>query len=304
MPIAMTDLSVREVIALYLRHLLRRRDSSDLSPQTYEDAYRDLMAFAEHHGDKPLLGCRKHDLTEWIETHPAWISNWTRRRIIGGIVRAFLWAEDEELIEASPYRLPKRMKRGRKRRPATHAEYIALMRGGSRPLRRAIFFLRRTGARTIEMRELVWKEIDFQNGVIVRETHKTIDQTEEPIPRVIGLDKPTLRFLKNLYRSRHLEEHVFTNCDGTPWDRHTFARHMNRWAARLGLDPTRAKLSPYCFRHSYGTDAIIAGVGERQLADQLGHTTTRMVAYYAHTAGKFEHLKRVAESALKRPKKN
>jgi integrase len=293
--------TVREIIWLYLGHLAHRRNADDFSAQGYDGIERELERFAAQFGDLDVSECRKHDLTEWLEANPQWRSAWTRKRIIETIVRPFTWAADEELIAASPYRVP-RMRRGSPRRPATVAEYVALMRGGSRELRRALFFLRRTGARTKEMRDLLWVEVDFERGVIVQVRHKTERQTAQPLPRIIGLDRATLRFLRNLHRCV-IGEHVFTNCDGGPWDRHTFARHMHRWADRLGLAPSAAHLSPYCFRHTYGTRAIEAGLGERQLADQMGHATTAMVAYYAQTAGKVEYLRRVAEEALRRKRK-
>lgn len=294
-------LTVRDVVCLYLRHLDCRREVGDFSPQGYAESARELELFCKFHGEKLLTECRRHDLTSWLDVHPQWRSAWTRKRIVQTIARPFVWAADEELIAFSPYRVPRRMRRGRKRRPATEREYITLMRGGSRELRRALFFMRRTGARTEEVRDLLWVHIDFVRGIIVIEDHKTIGQQNEPLPRIIGLDPNTLRFLANLYRQRVSgQSRVFVNCDGKPWTRHSFARHMNRWGTRLGLEPSARGLSPYCFRHTYGTNAIEAGVGEKQLADQMGHTTTRMVAYYAQTAGKIEHLKRVAADALKR----
>jgi integrase len=294
-------LRVRDIVALYLKNLESRVNVGDFSRSAYDDSVRELGRFLLAHGAKPLSECRKHDLTKWLEDHPGWRSAWTRRRILGVITRPFLWAIDQGVIESSPYRAPKKMRKGRKRRPATQAEYVCLMRGGSRELRRALFFLRRTGVRTKEMRDVVWAEIDFRRGIIVRDKHKAINQTEDPLPRIIGLDRPTLRFLGNLYRNRRPGQlNVFVNCYGTSWDRHTFARHMNRWGSRLGLNPTEAKLSAYCFRHAYGCAATEAGVGERQLADLMGHSDTRMVSYYAQTAGKIEHLKRNAAKAMER----
>lgn len=296
--------TVGGVVSLYLAHLRARRECGDFSRHAYSDTARELERFCKLHGLKRLDECRRRDLTLWIESHPQWRSPWTRKRIMATLVRPFIWAEDQELIAYSPYRAPKRMRQGRKRRPATDSEYVALMRGGSRELRRSLFFMRRTGCRTKEVRELRWVDIDFVRGVIVIEEHKTIGQQNEPLPRTIGLEPATLRFLRNLHRKRRAGQiNVFVNCDGKSWDRHTFARHMHRWATRLGLDPTASRLSPYCFRHTYGTNAIEAGVGERQLADLMGHTTTRMVSYYAQTAGKVEHLKRNAAAALQRKRK-
>src|SRR5207253_2100056 len=43
------------------------------------------------------------------------------------------------------------MRADKVRRPADPAEYVALMRFGSRPLRRALFLMRRVGIRTKEL---------------------------------------------------------------------------------------------------------------------------------------------------------
>jgi integrase len=296
--------SVRGVIDRYQEHLRKRVDAGDYSAHAFDDACRALDNFASSHGNRLVSECQKGDLLNWLDDNPQWRSAWTKKRVASTILAAFNWADERDVIPSNPFRAPKKMRNGRPRRPATDKEYCALMRCRSRPLRRALFFLRRSGARTCEMRELLWTQIDWERCVLVFEEHKTIDQQQEPRTRLIGLDRATVRFLANLYRRRLPGQlRVFVNSEGTPWDRHTFARHMHRWAERVGLDPTRVKLSAYCLRHTYGTKAIEAGVGERQLADQMGHTTTRMVSYYAQTAGKADHLRRIAEAALRRPKK-
>lgn len=286
------------VIDLYLAHLDYRHAAGDYSAQALQNARRELRAFAKEHGAKPLALCRRHDLTVWLESHPQWQSNWTKKRVLDTICRPFLWAADEELIASSPYRKPKGLKLPtRPRREARADEYVALMRKGSRPLRRALFFLRRSGARTCEMRVVTWPEVDLRRGVIRLDEHKTVRLTKDPLPRLIPLDRALVRFFRNLYRQHPPgTERVFLNNHGTPWNRHAFARHFRRTADRLGL---ACDLSAYCLRHSYGTAAIEAGIGERQVADVMGHTTTRMTSYYAKTAGKIDHLRRVAETVVR-----
>lgn len=283
------SVTVSRIVDAYLRHIRARAARGEYSRCALRHAERDLGRFVAIHGRKPVSKCRRFDLTEWLDLHPEWKSPWTRKRVIGSIVRPFLWAEENQLIACSPYKAP-RMRNGRKRRPATNREYVTLMRGGTRPLRRALFFMRRTGCRTKEMRVLLWEQIDWQRSCIVYADHKS--EHKHGRPRIIALDRPTLRFLANLYRKRPAWQlHVFVNCDGTPWDQHTFPRHVNRWGQRLGLEPTKNGLSPYCWRHSFGTRAIENGVGEKQLADLMGHADTRMVSYYAQTAGKVPYMR-------------
>jgi integrase len=295
--------TVQEIIDHYLFDLARRVARGDYSAHAFQDSERELRAFAKAHGTKSLDRCRRHDLTEWLDAHPQWKSNWTRKRVLATLCRPFIWAADEELISASPYRVPRSLRLPtRPRREASTKEYILLMRHASRALRRALFFLHRTGARTCEMREVLWTDVDLGRGIVRLDEHKTMRTQRNPAPRIIGLDEGTVRFLKNLLRQRPARtEKVFLNNDGTPWTRQAFARCFRRAADRLGLAPD---LSAYCLRHLYGTEAIEGGVGERQLADQMGHTTTRMVSYYAKTAGKIDHLRRVATQVKRSRRKS
>jgi integrase len=297
--------TVRKTTEAYLEHLKQRKGTEDYSAHALEDATRELARFAEQFGNQTIEQCRRYDLTRWLQLNPQWKSNATKRRVMATILACFRWAEDEELIERTPYRRPRNLKLPvTPRREASSVEYIALMRCKSRPLRRALFFLRRTGARPSEMRGLRFDEIDFEAGVVVKQKHKTRAKTGKP--RMFGLEPCILRFLQNLYRKKvEGQEFVFLNTYGEPWkDRHVFARHLRRWAKRIGLDEGVVdRVSGYCVRHSFCTWAIEAGVGDRQIADQMGHADTRMIAWYSKAAQKRAHLRDVATSAIKRKKR-
>src|SRR6516165_12314270 len=61
-------------------------------------------------------------------------------------------------------------------------------------------------------------------------------------------------------------------------------------------------ITPYGLRHLFTVLGIENGVGERQLADQLGHTTTKFVSYYGRTTRfKSAHLCGVVSSVMRRP---
>jgi integrase len=299
--------TVQGVIDAYLAYLEARVSADEYSPQAFADAARDLGRFGVRFGAQTIDQCRRYDVTQWLQLNPQWRSNATKRRVIATLLGCFNWAEDEELIDRTPYRRPRKLKLPTTpRREATEEEYVALMRARSRALRRALFFLRRTGARTKEMRELSFDEINFEAAVVEKERHKTRRSTGQA--RLFGLEPCVLRFLRNLYRQRLRDNPeqrlVFLNAEGTPWDRHTFARHLRRWAKRIGLDVGAAKrVSAYCIRHSYCTWAIEAGVGERQVAAQMGHADTRMIGIYSKAAAKKRHVRDVAGQAVKRRKK-
>lgn len=294
---------VPEIVEQYLSHLRGRVDIGDYSSDALANIDRELRHFAADH-PYHVSECKQNDLTRWLEQNPQWASAHTKKRIIAEVVGCFRWAAEEELIGRCPYRRVKSVSNIPyvPRRPADHAEYVLLMRKGSRPLRRALFFLRRIGARTCEMREAVWDDcrLDGESMHICLYRHKTARKTGKC--RKIGLDKATAQFLRNL-RRQSVSDHVFVNCDGNAWSRRSFAQHFRRCAERLGLNAgVGRRLSAYCFRHAYVVDGIEAGVSTRCLADQLGHQTTEMIdrVYGSHTRDREEHLAKVAEDVLRK----
>lgn len=300
------ELTVRDVIDRYLNALTSRVRSDDYDIDAFENSKYYLESFAAAHSQE-VSQCRQADLNRWLDANQQWRSMHTRKNAVNVVVTCFSWAADEErgdMIRVCPYRRPNCLKGIPyvPRRPADHAEYVILMRKGSRPLRRALFFLRRTGARTCEMRELIPSDcildVDVPHLLLYR--HKSHRKTRTP--RVVGIDAATARWLGNIIRNSNTKN-VFTNCDGGQWDRHTFARHLRRWAKRLGLDEgVDQRISGYCLRHTFTVDGIEAGISSRQLADQLGHARTDMVdlVYGRHTRARAGHLGNVVTECLQR----
>jgi len=302
---------IGSVIRAYLDFLRVRVETRDLAPASLERSQKYLTAFARQFGHKPLAEARRHDLT----AHPGWRSPWTKGDAIGNIITCFRWAEDEELSERAPYRRSRFFRfAGKPRQPMSLADYVKIMRaamgryglprrGSAQALRRALFFLRRTGCRTCEMRQVRWADVDWQASVIRLEHHKTARATGDV--RVIGLDPCALRFLQNLHRQRsrqgeaYPDEHIFLNGCERPWKRTAFGRLFRKYAMAAGV---ARGITPYGLRHLFTVLGIENGVGERQLADQLGHTTTKFVAYYGRTTRfKSAHLCGVVTSVLRRP---
>lgn len=300
---------VQSVIDLYVENLHGRHRAADYSCDALDSALRELHRFSKEFGHQELSVCRQHDLTRWFGLNPQWRAVSMKKKVASIIIGCFKWAHEEELIDRQPYRFPKALKGqpDKVRRPAEPWEYVTLMRFGSRPLRRALFMLRRTGIRTKEMRELVWPEVDLgESPHISLERHKTRRSTGKA--KTIGLDTATANFLRALKRNqRGKSDRVFTNAEGTPWDCHTFAQHLRRYAERLGIDDgVDERVSAYCFRHTYVVDGIEAGLTTRAIADQVGHASTAIIDkfYGSHTRARVPHLDNVATEILTKRKRS
>lgn len=259
--------------------------------------------------ERPLGECSQDDLTRWLLANPQWQSDYSKGDALLAIVGCFSWFEDEYKVPA-PYRrkrLPKLQKKPR--REATTDEYVKLMgHGSSRQLRRALWCLYNVqGIRPGSMRNLKWTDFNWEGGYVLTYKHKTARATGKPL--LIVLTPRQLRFFKNLHRQRPpWPDHVFLNTDGKPWTRNSFGQHLRRTAERIGLDEgeggfitdtTRKiceRVSAYCFRHTFATQADEAGVPGEDTAMVMGHANQRMLReVYSKASQKVQHNRRAAE---------
>jgi integrase len=300
--------TVPEVVIAFLAVLRVRVGKNDYDPDNYLNSERDLTRLAAAY-PIPVSDCNQKDLVNWIDRNPQWKSGHTKKGVVNRILACFNWAADSErgdLIAKNPFKRIQAVSDipYEARRAGTLAEYVGLVREGNIALKRALFFIYRTGCRPCEMRELIWPWVIF-NGIVPHlclAKHKTIKKTGKP--KLIGLDEVTVRFLRNLQARRTTaHQFVFTNCDGDPWSPRAFSQNLARCAVRAGLDQgVEKKVSAGCFRSTYACDLIEAGFTNREVADMLGHTTTDMVdqVYGSHTRQRAAHLGRVANDAQRR----
>jgi integrase len=318
---------VRDLARRYLDNLDARVRAGDCSAGHVGQVRHYLTRFVQEFGDRPLKECSNADLTQWLTAHPTWKSDHSRNNALNAVLLCFNWCHDEGLIRYVPYRKKKVVKLRRKpRQPITPDEYRQFMRHARnckgkrrRPaataLRVAAFFLRNTGARTGEMRAVLFRDVDFEKGVIRLTYHKTDHTGDE---RLIGLTGHVLRLIRSIGRHRarvakrrglhrpctcpeaehreHLRlEHVFLNSRGLPWTRSSFGKLFRVFARLAGLP---ARRSPYCLRHGFAVSAIEAGLSDRAIADQLGHRSTNLIQWYGRGSRQnADHLRAVAERA-------
>jgi integrase len=297
------EITVGRVIDLYVANLEQRLRDDDISSDMVTHSVYDLLLFKAAYGHQTISQCKQFDLSGFIRDRPALKSAYSKARVSSIVVCSFNWAKEQGLIENVPYHRVKNLGPKKPRRPCTAQEYCALMRNGNRAIRRLLFFLRRTGCRTCEARLLTWADVrlDGDEPGVILERHKTSKKTGKA--RMFGLDAGTAAFLRNLRRQAPpLMAHVFLNTSGKPWSRRAISLHIRRMARRIGLDEGVAhRVSAYCLRHFYISQAIQAGMTTRQIADQVGHETTAVIdkIYGASSRANAAHLGRVANEATR-----
>lgn len=297
--------TVAEVAESYLLHLQARIAAGSYSLKAAANAERRLRDFLGHVGSLAIAQARQFHFTSWLTRKALRWGVRTRHDAQNIVLTCFRWAEDEELIDRSPFRKPRGMRYVHPDRPpAEEAHYVAVMRRcmgrrGSRALRRILYFLRATGCRQGEARNLRWEMIDWTQGLITLREHKTAHCTGRP--RYVGLTPRLLRFLRALQRQSR-SAYVFLDNRGKPFSGRTAAddergknklcRLWKRWAKAAGV-PDDVTL--HAFRRAWTVRGIEAGIADRALADQAGWTTTRMVSHYGKgSRSRAAHLQQVA----------
>jgi len=291
--------SVDQIVAAYLDSRRKLVQAGAYQPKSMEKATRYCTSYADRYGALDTADSRRTHLQDWIVDHPEWQATFTRRDAVGSVVTMFLWAADALDVRIE-YRRPRFLGPPvQPRRSIDRAQFQAVRRAASADrashkrtrrtgpgFRAMLRFLWSTGCRPKEAREAEWTMIDWRAGTLTIERHKTAGVTGEP--RVIPVRR-VLRLLRWLQRRRRPgQTHVFVNTLGRQWSCDRFAKEFRRFASIAGVG---LEISAYCCRHGLCSRLIEAGVGERQVADVLGHKSTRYVSWYAKsTRSKADHL--------------
>jgi integrase len=290
--------TVASVIDLYLPHAERTQ-----KPLTYRDKLSVLSAFKGHIGHKRLSDCIPYDLERWVEDHAAWTSGWTLKFQTVRIQACFNWAVRSKVIRDNPFR-GVHFRQGKPRRPVTDPEYHAMLRWGlDVPMKVVCVFMRLTGCRPQELRELEWADLDLENGVITRREHKTESTSDDGAPREIVLEERAWYLLLWLRRLAPAgQSHVFVNADGNPWKHYTLCNRIWRLRERMrraGV-PVKNGLCLAAYRHLYCGAGLRRGVSMKAMAYLLGHNSTRMVEHYSRIYGMdVEFLRSSARRAVR-----
>lgn len=282
----------RFVVAEYLVDIQCRVDAKLIGERYRWQLHRYCTIAAAYFGDRPAAEITRADLARWVTAHREWVSPHTRSDACRSVISCLRWAFETRLIPQAPPRSPTLGPQQLAPRPAiTPLEVARIMKAvrtsngitrrrkpSRQPFKYALLFLWLTGARTCEMRECRWEHVDWDRGVISLTRHKT-DRTGKP--RLIPLTDKMLRLLLWMWKRKRPDcPWIFPNSRGGQWRTQTFADMFRSYARQSGV---RDEVSAYCLRHGFTVRALDLGIGERQIADVLGHTSTKWVGWYGQS---------------------
>jgi integrase len=289
------------VVVEYQKHLDLRVRQGALKEQHQRLRRDTLNDFAVAFADRPADSITQDDLDNWVLAHTGWTSPHTQVHRAGIIVTCFRWAAKREFVSKC------RLERGRwgmlkPRSPITPEQFWKIIAATKRPAnghhwsRRAfrwyLLALWATGARTCELREACWQDLDLERRLISLDAHKTASTGER---RTIVLTQSLCRALRRIKRllGPLPQDRLFVNARGTPWTKEMIGRHFRFYAEVAGCGKG---VTPYSLRHGFCVRCLDAGLGERQIADLMGQKTTRYVSWYGQSAGRrVEYLKNLLD---------
>lgn len=255
------------------------------APSTFYERRLYLQDFCNEHGPRLVRRCKPFHLTEWVDHHDTWASNWTKHYAMRCVMRPFNWAVKGKKIEENPFVGVEWPTCKTRRRPITLEEFTSLLDAASRTSRlgEILRFLACTGCRPCELRNLRWSDIDqsVSPPAIVIADHKTSNTRDDDEARVIPmLDELVILLARIADRCEH-DEFVFVTNRKAPWARSSIQQSVRRLRRKIGL-PEDVIL--YGIRHYVGTHSVLNGNDVRTTGDLLGHTNVRTTDRYVHPA--------------------
>jgi integrase len=251
-----------------------------------------LQSFCDLHGPVRAADLRPLHLTAWLDAHPGWKAS--RRHAVIAIKRCFKWAEEEGVVDKSPFRGVKKPPVGRRDRILSADEKKEILETiRDKPFRQFVFALYETGCRPSEVARVRAEHFDAERGLWVFGKHKTRKKTEKP--RVVYLTPAMVELTKELV-AKYPEGPLFRgNRNHRGFTRNGIRCRFRRLREKL---PQLKGVVSYTARHTYTTEALTAGVGILEVAELLGHASTEMVQqHYAHLDQKTQHMLEAAKRA-------
>lgn len=292
-------MKIADVINEFVTYKTAQYRRGQLSKRALEKVGYWCNKFSLDYGHLDLSEARRGDVSRWLLNHPELKSPHTLADAVSMILSCFRWAVEDGLIETCPYNRPRDLPIPEPRPPITAQEVRQVLRTartrGQKAcrirFRLALWFMWETGIRTSEVYALDWSHYDPERGCFIMPS-KDFRRTGKK--RIIVLGKRAWRLIRFLQRWEGKDTGpVFPGGKGRRWERSTFANMFRANADQAGI---RREVTAYSLRHGFCCECLEAGLGERQIADYMGHANTRYIAWYGRgVRSKVEYLRDVAE---------
>lgn len=292
------------VISTYVADMETRLALGQLAKATVERRTFDLLSFlaSDSNDEITIEELKPFHVKDWVNSQDTWNAT-TRHYAAGTVKRAVKWAFDEGRITNHVLRGLKVEKGEARDHLVTHDEWNAIyneLRFKKNLRFRSFLFylmaLRLTGCRPSEVTDLRIEHLQSDHTWHLPK-HKTRRKTRKP--RVV-VPCPCARTLVLMARGDRMSGPVFQAALGEEFTYNAVRLRFERLRDRLGLTD---ELVLYSFRHTYITDALVAGVDIGTVAELTGTSVQMIAQHYGHLDQKLSHLQTAtATVARKQPK--
>lgn len=220
-----------------------------------------------------------------IDRETNWSHQKTRNNAISALKQVFKFAMDEDIIDTDP---SIKLRPGRFQKKAIDAfsrdEQEAILRELPDKYRLFYLFMLDSGLRTGEVCGLRWSDIKGDIAHVERSIYKgEVTSTKTHQAREALLSPRTVSLLKQFQPERFKSDWLFTSSNKQP-DKPDYYTSERSLTIQFKLACERADVRyrrPYYCRHTYATNALLAGVNAITVAKQIGDRLETMQRNYA-----------------------
>lgn len=282
-----------------------------MNPTNFKRYCQFVVNFSEEYATYPCMKISKGVLFKWLASpKPGKLRRdgsrgpsitWavaTRKDAACAIRRIYSWAHSAGRISKNPLadiKVPDARPRVVLVDPVDHSKLIRWLQGREDGKQLALYLIAsKCGARPIQLREVRKRNVSADCETWTFAEHKTVEHTGKPL--VVQLPPCVATITKMLASVRKDNDLLFVNHKGDPWLKDTVCQRLKRIKHRIGLSEN---FIAYAYRHTFATNAMLAGVHVGTVAALLGHTDPRTtLKVYGHLDQDQDHLKQAAAKAL------
>ncbi|TWT52159.1 tyrosine-type recombinase/integrase [Allorhodopirellula solitaria] len=289
-------LTIDDLICRYLEAFENDVDNGRRGKSTLDALTGTLTLFSAFAGDGMLAkDLVKHHLTRWLSSMPGWNAT-TQHHAVERVKRAFNWAVNEGLLRENPIAKVRVDKGSGRDHVASSTEFAMLMNGYKSRRRRDNAFrtiliaLRLSACRPGEIPNVDLKNVRDDRWTLPK--HKTMRQKKRP--RVVYLS-PCLHTLSRIAKGNRTEGPLFLSPMGKAWDYQDMRRRFHRLRERTGVS---SSFVMYTFRHTWITDALVAGIDVATVAEMAGTSIQMIDRHYGHLSKHKDHMIQAASTVI------
>lgn len=285
----------------FLRHCRLERGLSILTRNAYQ---LDLYQFQQHHlHDFDITTINKTTIREYLEHLTQKYKPRSIKRKIATLKSFFIFLEQEEFIDSSPFRKLRFKVERAKSLPRTISSSSVLKIFQSAYIHRDTF-AKKSNAYMEVVRDIAILEILFFTGVRVSELchlkARNIDLQHQNMTvlgkgkreRAIPLCNPALLEALQCYQDRYenfinADSYFFLNRDKKPISDQSVRQIIKKYQKLADIPED---VTPHMFRHTLATLLLENGVDIRNIQTLLGHSSLSVTEIYTHVSLSFQRV--------------